>query len=393
MTSFPRAACRALLIVAACGAAFTASAGAASRLTGPPGTVLSAVPLKRSLWIPGTTARAFKLTYVSTDQLGHRALSTGEMFLPKGKAPAGGWRLISWAHGTSGLADKCAPSNVGPAEPKRDFTYLHNWMKEGYAVVASDYVGLGTPGLPAYLGGRSEAHNIVDIVKAGRAFAARRLPASEQLSKRWVVIGQSQGGGAAIYTARYATQFGGPGLDYLGAVGTGVPANVETILATVGPTSKFSAGLTAYGAYILASLRAWYPALHVDSILTPTGRHYLAVAQRLCIDPLDTAMQGVVVGHWLTATLGSLPHWTQTIDSYMKMPVSGFDKPFFMAHGLLDQDVPYSLTAPYVKTLQANHQPVTFKTYNSDHSGTLLLSQTASHPFVARLFAAAARRR
>ena len=232
MTLSPRAACRALLVGAACAAAFTASAsaGAASRVNGAPGTVLSAVALKRSLWIPGTTARAFKLTYVSTDQLGRRALSTGELFLPKGRAPAGGWRLISWAHGTSGLADGCAPSIVGPAEPKRDFTYLHNWMKEGYAVVASDYVGLGTPGLPAYLGGRSEAHNIVDIVKAGRAFAARRLPANEQLSRRWVVIGQSQGGGAAIYTARYATQFGGRGLDYLGAVGTGVPANVETIL-------------------------------------------------------------------------------------------------------------------------------------------------------------------
>ena len=44
-------------------------------------------------------------------------------------------------------------------------------MREGYAVVASDYTGLGTPGLPAYLNGRSEAHNIVDVVKAGRAYA------------------------------------------------------------------------------------------------------------------------------------------------------------------------------------------------------------------------------
>ena len=88
MTLSPRAACRALLIAVACGATFTASAGAASRVNAASGTVLSAVPLKRSLWIPGTTARAFKLTYVSTDQLGRRALSTGELFLPKGSAPA-----------------------------------------------------------------------------------------------------------------------------------------------------------------------------------------------------------------------------------------------------------------------------------------------------------------
>jgi fermentation-respiration switch protein FrsA (DUF1100 family) len=391
MISFARGATRALFIAATCAVPLVASSSATAKPLGAPGTVVSVKPLKHSLWVPGA-ARGYKLTYVSTDQLPRRALSTGEMFLPKGKAPAGGWRLISWAHGTSGLADKCAPSNVGPAEPQRDFSYLHNWIKEGYAIVASDYVGLGTPLLPAYLGGRSEAHNIVDMVKAGRAFAAKQLPASDQLSKRWVVIGQSQGGGAAIYTARYATQFGGHGLDYLGAVGTGVPANVETILGGVGPTSNYSAGLTAYGAYILASLRYWYPSLHVDSILTPTGQHYLGVAQKLCIDPLDTAMNGVVVGKWLTGTLGSLPGWTKTIDSYMKMPERGFDKPFFMAHGLKDQDVPYALTKPYVDKLIANHQPVTFKTYNSDHSGTLLLSQKASHPFVRQLFAAAARR-
>ena len=49
-------------------------------------------------------AMQFKLTYVSTDQLGHRALSTGELFLPKGRAPAGGWRLISWLASCCGCA-------------------------------------------------------------------------------------------------------------------------------------------------------------------------------------------------------------------------------------------------------------------------------------------------
>ena len=140
-----------------------------------PGTVVKAAPLRHGLWIPGTTSRAFKLTYVTSDARGRRALSTGTLFLPKGRAPRRGWPVVSWAHGTSGLGDACAPSRVGPALPRRDRPYLANWMREGYAVVASDYAGLGTPGLPAYLNGRSEAHNIVDIVKAARAYAGRRL--------------------------------------------------------------------------------------------------------------------------------------------------------------------------------------------------------------------------
>ena len=210
---------------------------AAARATAarPPGTVLSAAPLRRGLWLPGTTSRAFRLRYVTTDARGRRAVSTGTLFLPKGRAPSGGWPVVSWAHGTSGLADKCAPSVVGPALPERDRPYLANWMREGYAIVASDYAGLGTPGLPAYLNGRSEAHNVVDIVKAGRAYARTRLAAGSRLARKWVVIGQSQGGGAAIYTARYATDFGGRGLDYRGAVGTGVPAYIEIPVNALAP--------------------------------------------------------------------------------------------------------------------------------------------------------------
>ena len=54
---------------------------------------------------------------------------------------------------------------------------------------------------------------------------------------------------------------------------------------------------------------------------------------------------------------------------------------------LVSTDVPYSLTIPYVEKLKANHQPLTFKSYNSDHSGTLLKSQKDTHPFVRKLFA------
>jgi predicted esterase len=95
----------------------------------------------------------------------------------------------------------------------------------------------------------------------------------------------------------------------------------------------------------------------------------------------------VDLGRFFTKPVADLPNFAATVNRYMKMPESGFDRPFFMAHGLKDTDVPYSLTLPYVKKLRANHQPLTFKTYDSDHSGTLILSQKDTHPFVHRLFA------
>jgi hypothetical protein len=375
-----------ILVLTAClaGAAAVPATAAASA----PGTVVRSAPLRHGLWIPGTTARAYKLTYVTTDVRGRRTLSTGTVFLPRGRAPLGGWPVISWAHGTSGLADKCAPSVVGPALPHRDRPYLANWMRQGYAIVASDYAGLGTPGLPAYLNGRSEAHNIVDIVKAGRAFVRRRLPPSSGLARKWVVIGQSQGAGAAIYTARYATRFGGRGLDYRGAVGTGTPAYIERVAEAIGPGFPALGPATVeYFAYIYASLRRAYPELGLDGILTASGRHYLARATQACGGPFERELEGVDVGAFFTRPVSSLPRFRTTVERYMAMPEKGFDKPFFMGHGLKDQDVPYSLTLPYVRELKANHQPLTFKTYDSDHSGTLILSQKDTHPFVRHLFA------
>jgi hypothetical protein len=373
----------ALVALLAAGVAALAPAAEAR----PVGTVVAAKPLRHALWIPGTTSRAFKLTYVTTDARGRRVVSTGTLFVPKGRAPKGGWPVISWAHGTSGLGDKCAPSLVGPALPHRDRPYLANWMREGYAIVASDYAGLGTPGLPAYLNGRSEAHNIVDIVKAGRAYAKGHLPAASQLARKWVVIGQSQGAGASIYTARYATQFGGRGLDYRGAVGTGTPAYVENVVIAVGPGFlKVGPATMEYLAYIFASLRDVYPKLGIDGITTATGRKYLKLAETKCGGPFEADLGNVQIGEFFTGPVSSLPNFAQTLRRYMAMPEKGFDKPFFMGHGTKDADVPYILTEPYVEKLKANHQPVTFKSYNSDHSGTLLKSQKDTHPFVRKLF-------
>jgi hypothetical protein len=295
---------------------------------------VSAGPLEHRLWIPKTTQAAFRLKYVTTNARGKRALSTGILFLPKGKPPRGGWPVISWAHGTSGLGDSCAPSVVGPALPARDRPYLANWMREGYAIVASDYAGLGTPGLMAYLHGRSEAHNIVDIVKAGRAYANEHLSPAGRLARKWVVIGQSQGAGAAIYTARYATRFGGRELDYRGAVGTGTPAYVENVLDDAGPAfPTLSPGLTAYASYILASLRWVHPELGINAVLTDTGRRYVKLAETKCVNAFEKDLEGVALGGFFMRPLSALPNFSSTVRRYMAMPENGFDRPFFMGHG------------------------------------------------------------
>ena len=178
-----------------------------------PGTVSLGAAAPRPV-DPAQHQRAFKLTYTTKDSHERRARSTGTVLIPHGQPPGGGWPAASRAHGISGLGNTCAPSKVGPVLKQRDWSYLRTWMKQGYAVVASDYVGLGTPGLMPYLDGKAQAHSVVDMVKAGRSFTGdnkRRLRFRRAGHHR-----SSHAGGASGYTARYASAYGGKRLRFPG---------------------------------------------------------------------------------------------------------------------------------------------------------------------------------
>ena len=56
---------------------------------------------------------------------------SGDVLIPKGDAPEGGWPVLAWSHGTVGVADICAPSYNGRSP--RDIAYLNKWLAEGYA--------------------------------------------------------------------------------------------------------------------------------------------------------------------------------------------------------------------------------------------------------------------
>ncbi len=355
-----------------------------------PGAVLKSGPLKQSVWIPRSTKRAMKLTYATTDAFGQPTTSTGTIMLPKGRAPAGGWPVIAWAHGTSGLADKCAPSRVGPALKGRDWRYLRTWMNEGYAIVASDYAGLGTPGKHAYLDARTTAHNVVDMVKAARAYSRTRLGADEKLARKWLVLGQSQGGGAAIATASFATELGGPGLDFRGGIGTGTPAYIELLVSAAGPgvlPVDASPALTTYLLYILAGMRFAHPELQIDSAMSTTGARLLDAAERLCGHDMEEKVTGTAIGQLFSRPLASLPGFVQTAREYMGMPETSFEQPIFMANGLIDTDVPMETTAAYAAVLTANGADVTFRTYPGTHNTTMAMSLPDSLPFARDLFA------
>ncbi|GAA2787259.1 prolyl oligopeptidase family serine peptidase [Saccharopolyspora taberi] len=342
----------------------------------PPGTVIDAGPLPGDQWLPGAGA-AHRVTYTSTGPGDASATVTGTIFVPAGPPPAGGWPVVSWAHGTTGLGDGCAPSVRPRLQPETE--HLAAWLKEGYAIVATDYAGLGTPGVHPYLDGRTAAHGVVDIVRAARAVVP-------ELSPSWVAVGHSQGGHSGLFTANLATRYA-PELDFRGAVATGPPSNLTRIIGEFDPSTPplpIMPGLTALTSYILAGVQAATPGFDVQPYLSPLGREVVADAERLCMGEQMVRTEGISIGQLLSKPLDE--RFRQAMGAAFDVPTTGYDRPVFIGQGDSDKVVPAFLTKRLVDDLEAAGQPYTYRTYPADHMDTVPASLPDSLDFVRRLF-------
>src|SRR4051812_12798832 len=118
------------------------------------------------------------LLYRSVSARGKAVAVSGTVALPKGHAPKGGWPIVAYAHGTTGIADACAPTRDSAGNPAHGliayaYPLLQRWLKAGYAVVRTDYEGLGTPGVHAFLNGHGEGYSVLDSVRAARKLDKR----------------------------------------------------------------------------------------------------------------------------------------------------------------------------------------------------------------------------
>jgi hypothetical protein len=147
---------------------------------------------------------ALRILYHSRTVSGADAAVSAVVLIPDGKPPASGWPVIAWAHDFRGMARTCAPSlmrNIGSGP------ILAMYANLGYAVVATDYSGLGSDSGQPVLDMQSNALDIMYSIPAAR-FAVKAI------GSKWIVVGPVQGGLAAVAIAEGEVRDAG----YLGSV-------------------------------------------------------------------------------------------------------------------------------------------------------------------------------
>jgi acetyl esterase/lipase len=267
-------------ILCALAAATAASAQTAfyrappAAIAGPPGTLVRQQVIGGAP--PGATA--YRVLYRSTGMDDKPIVVSGVVIVPPGDPPPGGRPIVAWAHPTSGIVPRCAPSLA--IFLFQQIQGLRSFVRNGYVVAATDYPGLGTAGPHPYLVGTSEARAVLDSVRV-----AGQLPGAGG-GKRFVVWGHSQGGHAALFTGLIAKTYA-PELDLLG-VAAAAPA---TDLVTLMNDDIDSVGGKNITAMTLWSWQRVYDA-NMDKVVDRRAMPAIDQLAKECIEgPFDIAVR------------------------------------------------------------------------------------------------------
>jgi hypothetical protein len=225
--------------------------------------------------VAGTTR--YRVMYLSESVEGDPIVVTGTVVVPTTPAPDGGRPVLAVAHGTTGIADSCAPSKgAGAAE----LALTPSATQRGWIVAVSDYEGLGTPGRHPYLVGESEGRGVIDAV-----LAAGQLPDAER-SDTTLIAGYSQGGHGALWAGQVAEEWA-PELEVVGTFAGAPATELGLILSAAG-----SPAASGFAFLIVAGFQAAHPEADPASFLTEKGVDLLGAVDEGCIRDVFGALAG-----------------------------------------------------------------------------------------------------
>jgi alpha-beta hydrolase superfamily lysophospholipase len=337
-----------------------------------PGTLLASETTDQ-YELPGGV-RAVRIAYVSRSAEDTPVQTSGVVLVPNGTPPAAGWPVIAWAHGTAGVARNCAPSLM------KDLYYGWEGLLEypmlGYAVVATDYAGLGTEGPHQYMSIAAQARDVINAMPAARA-------AVPELGSKWVAVGHSQGGAAVLKVSELEYVLRDSG--FLGSISLAPP----TDLYTMWHGQDVSTGVVGgYLDIIALGIKAQDASFDPRRMLGTGALSKLPeVANEACLDAAGALLADTPVASLLQ------PHWADdpAVVRFARAnrpddtPAYG---PILLLQGTADRTIPEALTREAADRLCKLGDVVQYQTYaGMDHDPLVYASFRDQIGWIAARFA------
>lgn len=297
--------------------------------------------------------RAWRIQYWTNSDRSRPIRVTGMVIAPEGRPAAAARRVIAWAHGTSGVARKCAPSE-GDANYS-SIPDLADAVRRGYVVVAPDYPGLGSAGVHPYLVGTSAARSVLDAVRA-----ARRI-AGADAGTGFAVWGESQGGHAALWTGQIWRTYA-PDLQLKGIAAIVPPTDLARNLTEAGD-ARARALLTAFTA---ASWSRYFGAPMSTFGSRSNQNVMLRLADNNCLSLRTRPRLGMILGINVVQrairnlNLGRIQPWGRLMRENSPSPTA-VPVPLLIASGTADVIVAPAVTRDFVRRACAAGKTVRYR--------------------------------
>ncbi len=303
---------------------------------------------------PGMTGR--RIYYTTTDASGVIVPSSGILAVPE--RAGGPMPLVTWSHGTVGIARACAPSNGPHAFEVGQEPAAERFAALGWAFVASDYPGMGAEGATPYLIGQGEGRAVLDAARAARQVSG--LSFADQT----VVWGHSQGGHGALWAGQLAPGYA-PDLDVVGTAALSPASNPRALAAGVIANTGAPGATLGIGLVVMA-YAGYYPDVSLETVAPAGGRTLIREAASRCTSEggtLVTILSGLTVGRdallirpsALDGPLG------KRLDE--NIPAGPWSAPLFIGQGEADEVIAYRINENFVAGLCSRDADVEFRGY------------------------------
>lgn len=254
----------------------------------PAGTILRSRPVVvRALGLP-VPVRTWQVLYRSTDSKGHPDAVSGTVGVLDDGRPDAKRPLVVYSVGSHGLGPLCAPSYLLRLGLEQEEPLMARAIARGWAVMVTDYEGLGTPGPHTYAAGLSTGHAVLDAARA-----ALRLPALGLKRHAPVALwGYSEGGLASTWAAELASSYA-PELNLVGTAAGGIPVSLLNVARHIDGT--------ALSGFLLAAavgLNRAYPEMRLHQILNPAGEKAVADISTMCVAQWTATYPGHRLGEF-----------------------------------------------------------------------------------------------